>query len=278
MRFFRLVISSLLVAVISACNLPSTAKITPTEDSVAAAVRETLTALPTKTAVSTQIILLPTETQTSTPTPETTPTNAASPSPTPSGDPKSWLGVPTRIDTLDSAQGFGLAGGYEDSAARLVVSDGAMIMTSFSAVGWRTWRVRPPELSNAYLEGTFRTTNCSGSDQYGLVLRAPNYDTGFGYYFGITCDGKFSFSRWDATGNASLVTPTTDSSILQGSGQINRLGVMAAGNKFTLYINGIKIKDFEDNALAAGFFGAFLGGFSGNFTVQLEEIAYWVQP
>lgn len=196
----------------------------------------------------------------------------------PSGDPRSWLGTPTKLDTLDSPQGFGLAGGYEDSAAKIVVSNGAMIMTSYSTVGWRTWRVRPPELSNAYLEAVFRTTNCVGSDQYGLVFHAPNYDTGFGYYFSVTCDGRYGFSRWDANGTSTLVNLTPDTNILSGSGQVNRLGVMIKGQKIQLYVNGNSVKEVEDAALASGYFGAFIGGFSGNFTVQMEEIAYWLNP
>ncbi len=278
MRIFRLFLVMLTLAVMTSCNLPSSTTATPTADRLATAVKGTLTALPTPTVVSTQVIALPTLEVTATAAPTMTQTGSTNPLATPSGDPRSWLGNPTRTDTLDSPQGFGLAGGYEDSAAKIFVSGGAMTLTSFSTVGWRTWRVRPPSLTNTYLEGTFNTVNCSGSDQYGLVFKAPNYDTGFGYYFGVTCDGKFSLMRWDNSGNAILIPQTSEPAILQGSGQANRLGVMTAGDKITLYINGKQVKDVQDKALPDGFFGAFLGGFSGNFTIQLDEISYWAQP
>lgn len=278
MRISRWFLSLLILILLPACNLPTSKKATPTVDFIATTVAETLVALPSKTPPSTQSAG-PTAAQSAATQPANeTPTSTASPSPTPPGDPKSWLGTPTKLDTLDNPQGFGLAGGYEDDAAKIVVSDGAMIMTSFSTVGWRTWRVRPPELSNAYLDAAFRTVNCTASDQYGLVFRAPNYDTGYGYYFGVTCDGRYSFSRWDANGTSALVNLTPDTNILSGPGQTNRLGVMAKGQNIKLYINGNSVKEIEDAGMASGFFGAFIGGFSGNFTVQMEEIAYWLNP
>lgn len=278
MKTSRLVFTFLVLMALSACNLPMKNKATPTKNLVAAAVEQTLTALPTKTALRTLVISLPTAEETKTPSPENTASPVFNPTPTTTGDPVSWLGNPTKLDPLDNPQGFGLEGGYEDSAARIVVSDSAMVMTSFSTVGWKTWRVRPPSISNAYISANFRTLGCSGSDQYGIVFRAPNYDTGFGYYFSITCDGKYGLSRSDSNGSATLVNPTLESGILQGPGQSNRLGAMLKGNQITLYINGKVVKELEDNSLSSGFWGAFIGGFSGNFTVQMEDIAYWLQP
>lgn len=278
MRILRCFFAVGLLGIMTSCNLPSTTHPTATEDFLSTAVRGTLTALPTRAVISTQIIALPTPNETTTTAPTPKPTLTGEISPTPSGDPRSWLGNPTRMDTLDSPQGFGLAGGYEDPAAKIIVSDGVMTMTSFSVVGWRTWRVRPPDLTNAYIDGVFRTVACSGSDQYGLVFKAPDYDTGFGYYFGVTCDGKFILNRWDSSGNPVLIPQTPENSILQGPGQTNRLGVMISGEKITLYINGRQVKDIQDNALPNGYYGVFLGGYSGNLTIQLDEIAYWVQP
>jgi len=276
MRVLRWLLSLLILGVLPACNLPTSQKVTPTADFVSTSVVETLTSLPSKTPPLTQTAN-PTATQSvATQPPNETPTATISPSPSPSGDPRSWLGTPTKLDTLDSPQGFGLAEGYEDNAAKIVVSNGAMIMTSYSTVGWRTWRVRPPEWSNAYLDATFRTVNCSSSDQYGLVFHAPNYDTGFGYYFSVTCDGRYSLSRWDANGTSALVNLTPDTNILSGAGQTNRLGVMIKGQNIKLFINGNQVKETEDAALTSGFFGAFIGGYSGNFTVQMDEIAYWL--
>ncbi|MCC6147914.1 MAG: hypothetical protein IT308_10145 [Anaerolineaceae bacterium] len=279
MRTLRLFILLLLLTLLSACNLPAAQKNTPTTDFIATTVAKTLTALPSKVPLFTQdtgpIATIPAPTL----SPSETPKSSASPSPTPSqlpaGDPRLWLGTPAKVDTLDSPQGFGLAGGYEDSAAAITISGGAMTLKSFSTTGWRTWRVRPPELSAAYIEAPFHTLTCSGSDQYGLVLRAPNYDTGFGYYFAVTCDGRFNFSRWDANGTAVLVPSTPDNNILSGSGQTNRLGVISNGQKFQLYINGNLVKELEDAALPSGFYGVFIGGFSGAFTIQMDEIAYW---
>lgn len=270
MRKFTLLLALCFLTI--ACNLPTAKKITPTVDFIATNVAETLEVLPTRTPLILQI----TATSSVMPEPsQATPTITGTPLPTPSGDPRSWLGNPSKTDTLDSPQGFGLAGGYEDEAANLAVGNGVMTMNSRSATGWRTWRVRPPELSNAYIEATFRTLNCTGNDQYGINLRAPNYDTGFGYYFAITCDGRYQFFRSDSSGTTTLASLSPETHILTGNGQTNRLGVMSKGDKLTLFINGNLVQEFEDPAFSSGFFGVFMRGFSGNLTVELDEISYW---
>ena len=53
--------------------------------------------------------------------------------------------------------------------------------------------------ANFYLEGTFSTHDCSGSDLYGLVFRATKDNAG--YFFGVTCDGRYNLYARDFNNN-----------------------------------------------------------------------------
>ncbi|MCE1255667.1 MAG: DUF1080 domain-containing protein, partial [Anaerolineae bacterium] len=153
--------------------------------------------------------------------------------------------------------------------------NGAMSLSSTSTIGFRTWRLTSPTPQNFYLEAVFKTVACGGSDQYGLVYRAPDYSSGLGYYFGLTCTGAYSLYKWGNSG-ASVVLQGVSPLVNPGVNQTNRVGVMAKGNSFTFYFNDKKVQDYTDNELSdPGHIGVFIGGYSGNFNVQMDEISYW---
>jgi hypothetical protein len=189
------------------------------------------------------------------------------------------LGSPAGKDTLDKASGFGLTTPYEDSASSFSVAGGVLTAKSFQTNGWRSWRLRPPKIGTFYIEAVFHTTACSGADTYGLVVRAPDYASGQGYYLGLTCDGKFNFVSWTADKSTTLIPSTVTSAIQAGAGQTNRLGVKAKGDQFTLYINDQPVQDITDSAISgSGYYGIFVGGVTGGLSVDLDEIAYWNVP
>jgi hypothetical protein len=271
----------LIVLLVTACS-PRQAT-TPEVDAVATAVQETLAAQPTRTPVP------PTH------TPEPPPPTSTSEAPTPtvfftetptltptvsSEDPLSYLGQPAGRDTLDSGSGFGIdSSGYEDDYTRITISEGSMFIHNSSTIGWRGWRVRPPLLKDAYIEGTFTTHGCAGGDQYGLVVRAPDYISGEGYYFALTCDGRFNLTRWTEDGTSVVVNNTQSDAIRPGSGQVNRVGVMMRGDNLRLYINGRVVQEVNDDAIReSGYYGPFISGVSGTMVISLDEIAYWNLP
>ncbi len=266
-----------LMALSSGCNLPQK-ETASTNEIIASIVAQTLTAQPvvktsaketsvpvTITPSAMIIITLPlTETPTTTLTPEE--------------DFKATLGNPTVKDTLENGKGFGLSGsGYSDDAASINVSSGVMSLQSFSTLGWRTWRVRPPQTADFYLEGKFITQNCADKDQFGLVFRSPNYESGYGYYYGFRCNGSLSLARWDDNETTYLLNDTLSPYSLTGSGQTNHLGVLARGNHLKLFINDKPVQELDDSSFSNGFFGVFIAGYSGNLTVQLDEITLWKQ-
>jgi len=263
---------------LTSCNFPLTQS-TPDPALVATGVAATLTAASpniTQTPQNQSTTSLPTvalNTLEPSATPTITPTAT-----TPPGDPRLTLGTPGFTDTFTSGTAFGLAAEpYEDDAVIIEVKNGAMQFTSFKVNGGKRWRLTSRNPQNLYLEGTFKTVSCSGNDQYGLVFRAPTYSDGIGYYFGATCDGKYYLQRMDANDTVTIVSLTTESNILSGSGQVNRLGVWAENESIKLYVNGNLIKEISDNNLVnKGYIGAFTAAYDNpGLTIQLEEISLW---
>jgi hypothetical protein len=161
------------------------------------------------------------------------------------------------------------------------VTDGALLMVSSRAQGGIRWRLTYPTPGNFYLEGTFTSGVCSGVDNYGLVLKSPSYTDGKGYYYGLTCNGQYSFFSWDGSSDRNyLINWTSDPAILSGPNQTNRLGIMAKEDHFSLYINGKFIKDLTDSKYKDnGHFGVYISAVeTSNFTVMVNDIDEWNQP
>lgn len=257
-------------------------------------------ATPAPDDISTQVMLLLTQaplvipqippTATLEPTLQETPTETPSdpnvtqtltvteaPSPTPTlnlSDPKSTLGNPTWQEKFDRDKtGFFL---FDDDHTRITLSDGNLNLTSLNSNGWHGWSMNSPKPRNFYLEATFRTETCAELDRYGLVFRAPNFDTG--YFFGVSCDGKYNFRVYDQKGD--IISWAQDGAILAGSDQTNRLGVMAEDNRIKLYANGTLLKELTDSTYTSdGLFGVFIAAQrTPGFTVKVDEIAYWTRP
>jgi hypothetical protein len=189
------------------------------------------------------------------------------------------LGNPTWSNTLDSGTSFGLdAGGYQDENTKIIITGGAMVLTSYSTLGYHGWRLTSPTPKNFYLEAIYITQSCSGSDEYGVVFRAPDYASGKGYYYGLRCSGEYNLFRWDDAGLTALMNWTSSTNILAGSGQTNRLGILANGNSIKLYANGKLLTEISDSKFLDGHFGAYISGYSGSLTVNLDQIAYWNLP
>jgi hypothetical protein len=276
-------LSLMIIVSVTGCNLPNSPEISPDfiESQVSnlltttPAVNEPIeipTEVPTITVQFTPETIIPSETLTPTQEPSLTPTIL------PQGIP---TGSPTWIDTFVDGTRFGLnAEGYDDGQTKIIVSDGSLTMTSISAIGWRGWRLTSQKPANYYLQANFQTNECAGSDQYGLVVQSPDFDSGFGYYFGLTCDGRYAFQKWEDSGLSNLQGWTNDQNIVAGANQNNTIGILKSGNQYNLYINNISIGKIDDEKFSSpGYFGLYIAGVNTpNFSFQLNEISYWDLP
>ncbi len=294
MRFgFCLLIIAILL---TSCNLPLSS--TPTADIVATEVVNILTstsqlevsataAVSTPDVIVTQVTTfptlepsLPTETIVS-PSPtevEPTLTGTATIVPTSALVPG---GEPTWRETFENGTSFGINNeGYDDGNTRIFIEEDALKLVSINVNSWRGWRLASHKPQNYYLQAEFEVENCAGSDQYGLISQAPDYDSGFGYYFGLTCDGRYSVQKWNENGLANLEGWNESTAINSGANQQNQIGVLKSANIYQYFINETKVAEAQDDYFAVpGYFGPFIAGLSTpNFSVKLQEIAYWKSP
>jgi hypothetical protein len=274
MRKYLLIIP-VFVLLLSSCNFPLFQSAN-NSDLVATKVALTLQASEntvTSTPGLNATIIVVTE------TPSATTTATITPTATPA-DPKLTLGTPVYADTFSSGGAFGLKTPYSDDAVVMTVENGNLVMASTRTYGGTRWRLSYLTPRNYYLEGTFKTIDCSGDDYYGLVMRSPDYGSGRGYYFGVSCRGEYYFMQSNGADDHILVDWTSDPAILSGTNQENRLGVMLKDEHFSLYINGKLVKELDNGAInAPGYFGVFISAIERpTMTVNVEEINQWNLP
>jgi len=270
-------ISSVWLILLASCNLPQNLA-TNTPDIVATQITMLLTSQPTPQPFTPTAEVQPFPTMEPAATATLTEIPQPSPiTPTSTDDPRTILGDPDYIDTLDSGKSFGMENQIiEDEYTLFRVQNGALILTSKYAIGWHGWRMSGTEIKDAYIEAVMQVGDCSGSDTYGVVYRSPDYNQG--YWFTLTCGGDWAFGYWDGEGYVNLKNGIDiDHVILSGANQSNRIGVMASGSRHKLYVNGKLISEVEDSTYSeAGAFGAVIAAYNTpNFTVSVSEFAYW---
>lgn len=286
---------------LAACNLPASPEPSPVDQSAAyTAAAETIIAQLTEVAETqtpppvddgqpeaTQTIVSVEATATATsppsptePAPTATMTSTSPPPPTPTlsaSDPKAGLGDPVFYDTFTDGNSWPL---YTDKHVAFNVKDSQLVMTAFNPDHYNGWMLTWPVINDFYLEMTTKNKECSGLDQYGLMVRATKTNKGYiGYLFGISCDGQYSLRSWDGNKYTTLVDWTTSEHINSGSNQTNRIGLMANGKRISMYANGNLLTEYNDNTHQQGKFGVFIGSVNTpKAKVRVDEIAYWDIP
>jgi len=220
------------------------------------------------------LTLTPTPTETPTLTP--TATDASTPTLAPE-DPVLSLGVPSAEDNFDNGS---IIYQYDDSEFSFQVEDDQFVMVAKKTSSYETWSLSWEELTNFYLEitGTFGQ-DCSGKDRYGMIFRAP--DTSEGYLITISCDGQYRLSTYESEDDEYTVIKnwTSSSSINQGTGGENRLGVKVKGDKITGYINGQQVFELNDSTFSHGRIGILVkAANTAGFTAYLDQVVYWKLP
>jgi hypothetical protein len=233
-----------------------------------------LPTLPAETATDTPPAVEPTlPPPTETPTPEITATEAAPTATLPPGDPRAGLGDPTWRDTFEDGSNWYL---YVDEDAAFEIKDTGLVMTAYTTSTRNAWMLTQNQPLNFYLEMTAQPQECAGLDRYGVMVRS---DSTAGYLFGFTCDGRYSFRRWNGARMTKLVEWTASPSILKGANQTNRIGIRINGSLFSLYANGTLLNEVNDSGYTEGGFGVYVGAdTTKDYTVHVSEVAYWELP
>ena len=261
----------------TASSLPPMEKVTETLLSFPVDATETPTTPPSTQAPTFTPIptLIPaTETPTVMPTFTPIPTMV-------SNDPAIYLGKTVWKDTFDENKGWAVD---TDAFSSASIANGVMTLTARSTLD--AWRLAPTSsLGNNYVEAIFTTGICETSDHYGLMFRVPVLEAANqGYQFGITCDGKYLLRKYDGKVGEnglmiSLIPWTPSAEIRAGSNQTNRIGIMTINDRLIMFINGILVGEFKDNTFPQGYIGIFLGSrTTKNFTIKVDNLAYWSNP
>ncbi len=165
----------------------------------------------------------------------------------------------------------------EDSSASFSIQNGQMVMVSKAPGSSEYWSFTSAYLSDFYIEMTAETGTCSGSDRYGLIVRAP--DNFSGYLAGFTCDGKYSLRLSEDSVFQTIKGWTSSSHINTGPNQTNRLGILAQGSTLSLYANDVFLAEVTNDTFSEGRFGLFIAsGATANFQVQVDSVSYWSSP
>jgi len=199
-----------------------------------------------------------------------------------SDDPGIFLGEPDWQDDMEPGEYYWNL--ETDDYMAATYDDGALQLRALSEVmGWRIASTQV--LGDAYIEAVVEMGTCSTSDGYGLVFRVPEqvaYNQG--YFFGVTCDGKYSLRVWDGLSGENGQTtwlryPKGSEYVLKGKDAENTLGVMLVDDSITLYINGELVEQFVDDTYAEGFFGLFINrDNTENLTINVDQVSYWTNP
>lgn len=148
-----------------------------------------------------------------------------------------------------------------------------------SAMEGMIWYLSYKQIRDFYIEVEFETIRCAGDDQYGLVLRATNYEDGYAYYALFTCDGKFNVLKNTPTGLIALVPEwKMISEFTNFSGGKTLMGVSIRGNIIRLYANRVFLQEFVDSSLPdQGHFGFVINPRqTAAFHVKANNVAYWL--
>lgn len=200
-------------------------------------------------------------------------------------DPRSRLGAPDSTDPMDNPDNWVWPTGTDQFSSAFFANGTQAITSRDTKDGWRMANPLGRAFTNTYIEATFKIGACSGRDHYGIILRVPEVsEPDQGYLFGLSCDGAYSLRRWNGEilpkgEMKKLVDWTASSAINSGSNQVNRLGILAVGNRLALYANGKYLTEVQDNSYSTGYFGVFIGQVATqDFSVQLDEMSYWENP
>jgi hypothetical protein len=168
----------------------------------------------------------------------------------------------------------------DNTNIRLEFKDGKLYVTGKQLL-FSTWWFSYHSQEDSYVEMTFDTETCSGSDAYGMILRGPEHKAGvsYGYVISFTCDGRLWVFRLDGTNpwaTQELVDETRSDYINAGSDKLNVIGVRADGDTLTIVANGYQIAQVKDNKYSKGRIGVFVRpANTNNYTYRLTNFAYW---
>lgn len=138
----------------------------------------------------------------------------------------------------------------EYDAGKVGYGDGYYYVISYGD-GNTMWGVANRSFSDVVIE--VDATQVSGPDNndYGVICRTADSESGLGYYMLISGDGYYAIAKGTDTGFDWLVDFTESSAIRQGNAT-NHIRAVCKGSKLSLTVNGVLLAEAEDSEFTGG--------------------------
>lgn len=208
--------------------------------------------------------------------PTPTPT-AARPAATPTPDPIAKLLAGIREADPDFTDDFrrndGTWGVKSDAISSLFYQRGAYHV-SVAVTNTVSWGIADLAVSDFLVE--VDATHVAGplDNEMGVIFR---YQDGDNFYaFMISSDGYYRFEKLVDDEWEQIIKWTQSSVINTGAGSMNRIGVLAQGTRFRLFVNNVLVGEAEDDTFASGDIGLAVGSFGeGGIEIAFDNIDLW---
>jgi len=268
-----------LALVAAACNRPAAA---PPVSVLQTGVAATLTAAPPLPATRTpppsatpSLTLTPVPTWTATIGPTVTPTAP----PLPTDDPRFGLGLD--LSAPDYRDGFDRLtwGELSDPGAVNTLTDGGLKASDLLADAYIWWSATLPDAAagDFYAEVTAVIQACRGKDAAGFAVRIGGVNLNSGYALEVSCDGHYRVRKFHEGAVAVLRDWMAAEAIVQGPQATNRLGLLANGDRITVFANGMALgPPLQDADLFYGTFGLYaFARETPGVVVTFDDFSVW---
>ncbi|HEX9617476.1 MAG TPA: hypothetical protein VGA03_08660 [Anaerolineales bacterium] len=282
-------LATLTLTAMSACGLVGTPQVpTPFPDSAYTAAAQTIIAQITETALAAPPTPGPSETTaadtpvapTQTPTAEATgtlqPTDTPEIEDTPTGTPEPGTTSvpPGRLvfedDFSDEGswftdQGDNFGFEYAQGGYRIYVN----------ILNATIWSIRERDTSDVRLEVDGQRTSGARDGYYGLVCRHQDEEESY-YALVVAEDGSYGIGKSEDGEFEFIETGTAESGVIRDGDEPNRVRADCIGDTLSLYANGQKLLEVQDDDFDSGFVGLVAGTrLTGEITVLFDNFAIY---
>jgi hypothetical protein len=180
-----------------------------------------------------------------------TPTPHALTSPTAPPDWRPGLGDPIKVDSFTDETLWGIFKSNDGAAS---IFDGRLVLSAAPDV-YLTSLNKKLTLTDFYAEVTAAINICSGTDEYGILVRATPTQA---YRFALTCEGQVRAERVTRDERLILEKPFHSGDVPRGAPAQVRIGVWVFKSELRFFLNGNYQFSVTDGNLPSGSIGFFV--------------------
>jgi hypothetical protein len=188
------------------------------------------------------------------------------------GDPVVILGPSTWLDSFDSD---GILAPGENLCARVEINDGILSMSARGDSPEYCLEIARLVNQDFYLEVVVEANAPCSDGLYGLQFRAT--EEGKGFLYGINCNGQYELTYRTPDLGSTLIPQTISNAIDSGPAHLNRIGVLAQGDRIDLYANGVFLAEVTvASRLSGNQLALFIKPTQGDpLAVNFDNLQYW---